>query len=207
MPRPKTPPSPPHEAHSLSEAEDRVGFKFRSGRLALDLTATVAFRLKEAPKDLLAAPRDLSRWLVAAGLATGPLETGEGDLTAARDLREALYRLARACILGEPFAAADRALVNKWAEEPPSAPQLGAQGQIAWTGNGVRARLSIVARDGVELFGGQHSTRIRNCCREGCALLFVDTSRSGRRRWCSMSACGNKVKVSAFRQRQRTAAI
>ncbi len=91
--------------------------------------------------------------------------------------------------------------------ERASAPQLGAQGQMAWTSNDVRATLSTVARDGVELLGGQQAFRIRNCSREGCALLFVDTSRSGQRRWCSMSVCGNKVKVGAFRQRQRTESL
>ncbi len=207
MPLPRTRPSPRKKIQALAQAEDRDGFKFRSGRLALDLTATMASRLKAEPKDLLATPKDLSQWLVAAGLAAKLLEASQADLTAARDLREALYRLARACVLGKPLAVADRALVNRWAAEPPCAPQLDTKGRMAWTGNGVRATLSTVARDGVELFGSQQAFRIRNCSREGCALLFVDTSRSGQRRWCSMSVCGNKVKVGAFRQRQRSESL
>jgi hypothetical protein len=36
-----------------------------------------------------------------------------------------------------------------------------------------------------------------------CSLLFVDTSRSGRRRWCSMERCGNRAKVAAHRRRRK----
>lgn len=34
--------------------------------------------------------------------------------------------------------------------------------------------------------------RIRKCEYENCILSFVDTSKSGRRRWCSMDICGNR---------------
>ncbi|MFE7743242.1 CGNR zinc finger domain-containing protein [Nocardia sp. NPDC057455] len=32
-----------------------------------------------------------------------------------------------------------------------------------------------------------------------CGLLFVDASRPGRRRWCSMDRCGNLSKVRRYR--------
>ncbi|WP_164008621.1 CGNR zinc finger domain-containing protein [Pyxidicoccus trucidator] len=182
--------------------ELRDGFKFRSGRLALDLPASLAARLKAEPRELLETPHDLGRWLVAAGLAVKDPKATEEELGHARELREALYRLARARVRGEGFDSRDRALVNRWAAEPPPAPQLGAEG-LTWMGGGVRSLLAAVARDGVELLGGPLAERIRNCEGEGCALLFVDTSRSGQRRWCSMSGCGNKAKVEEFRRRQR----
>jgi predicted RNA-binding Zn ribbon-like protein len=166
------------------------------------LPATLAFRLKAEPRDLLNSPEDLVRWLVAAGLVPGPLPGAKADLLAARELRETLYRLAWACIHNEPFATHDLTVVNRWAAEPLPIPQLGTHG-LTWTGLGVHASLAAVAKDGVELFGGPLASRVRNCANKGCAILFVDTSRSGRRRWCSMSACGNKAKVGAFRLRQR----
>jgi len=186
----------------MPKGELRDGFKFRSGSLALDLPATLAARLRPEPKDLLATPRDLGRWLAAAGLAPRALEPTAEELQEARELREALYRLALACARGQSFAAKDRALLNRWAAEPPPAPQLGPKG-LTWTGGGVRTLLAAVARDGVELFGGPLAARIRECAGEGCALLFVDTSRSGERRWCSMTGCGNKAKVAEFRRRRR----
>jgi predicted RNA-binding Zn ribbon-like protein len=77
---------------------------------------------------------------------------------------------------------------------------------ITWIGVDIRALLATVARDGVDLFGGPLAQRIRECEGEGCALLFVDTSRSGERRWCSMAGCGNKAKVAELRRRRRAGA-
>lgn len=195
-------PTTPSDKDSIVAGELRDGFKFRSGRLSLDLPASLAARLREEPRDLLATPHDLGRWLVAAGLASRNPEPTAEELDQARGLREALYRLAVACARGKAFSAKDRALLNRWAAEPPPAPQLGPSG-LTWTRSGVRSMLAAVARDGVELFGGPLAQRIRECAGEGCALLFVDTSRSGQRRWCSMTGCGNKAKVAEFRRRQK----
>ncbi|HIC14689.1 MAG TPA: CGNR zinc finger domain-containing protein, partial [Gemmatimonadetes bacterium] len=44
--------------------------------------------------------------------------------------------------------------------------------------------------------------RIRQCASEDCIYWFLDTSKSGRRRWCSMARCGNRAKVAKhYRQR------
>ena len=40
-----------------------------------------------------------------------------------------------------------------------------------------------------------HGERIRGCANPECILWFVDTSRPGTRRWCSMAACGNRDKA------------
>lgn len=41
--------------------------------------------------------------------------------------------------------------------------------------------------------------RIRKCAAADCVLHFVDVSRGGDRRWCSMAACGNRSKVRRHR--------
>ncbi|TMR11291.1 CGNR zinc finger domain-containing protein [Nonomuraea turkmeniaca] len=43
--------------------------------------------------------------------------------------------------------------------------------------------------------------RLGRCDREGCEIVYVDTSRNGRRRFCS-PACANRVNVAAHRARQ-----
>src|SRR3569833_4790886 len=48
--------------------EDRDGFRFRGGSIALDLAATLQARLKPSPRELLATPQDLDRTLVSVGL-------------------------------------------------------------------------------------------------------------------------------------------
>lgn len=45
--------------------------------------------------------------------------------------------------------------------------------------------------------------RIGRCARAGCDLVFVDTSRNGRRRFCS-DRCANRVNVARHRSRRTT---
>ncbi|RBP94977.1 CGNR zinc finger protein [Cytobacillus firmus] len=45
--------------------------------------------------------------------------------------------------------------------------------------------------------------RIRNCEHPECRLYFVDTSKSGKRRWCSMELCGNRQKSAEFYARKK----
>ena len=88
MPRSRTPPNAPDLGDASAASELRDGFKFRSGRLALDLPATLAARLRAEPRDLLAMPHDLGRWLVAAGLASRAPDPTAAELDQARDLRD-----------------------------------------------------------------------------------------------------------------------
>lgn len=180
--------------------EVRDGFKFRGSNLTLDFAATLGARLRPEPRELLARPADLSRWLVAAGLATARPNVTTRILRQARELREAIYRLALARARGRAFPDADRALLNRWADGATPALHLERNG-VSWAPASVPALLSLIARTAVELLGGALSDRIRQCSGEGCAILFVDNSRSGRRRWCSMAGCGNKAKVASFRAR------
>jgi len=45
---------------------------------------------------------------------------------------------------------------------------------------------------------------VRQCESADCTLWFHDHTKSHRRRWCSMAQCGNRMKVAAFRARQKS---
>jgi predicted RNA-binding Zn ribbon-like protein len=68
------------------------------------------------------------------------------------------------------------------------------------------AALSAIARDVIDLLDGPLGHRIRVCAADDCGLLFVDASRPGTRRWCSMQRCGNLAKVRTHRQTRATGA-
>jgi predicted RNA-binding Zn ribbon-like protein len=61
--------------------------------------------------------------------------------------------------------------------------------------------LAAVARSAAELITEGEATRVRLCANPACSLFFYDNSRTHRRRWCSMSLCGNRHKVAAFARR------
>jgi predicted RNA-binding Zn ribbon-like protein len=94
------------------------------------------------------------------------------------------------------------AAVNAAARHPTRTPRLGPQGELRWDDDEpFTAALSAVARDAVELIGGPQADRLRECAAPDCAFLFVDTSRSGLRRWCAADRCGNREHVRKHRSR------
>ncbi|APU14798.1 MULTISPECIES: CGNR zinc finger domain-containing protein [Actinoalloteichus] len=46
----------------------------------------------------------------------------------------------------------------------------------------------------------QDATRLGSCARDGCEVVYVDSSRNGRRRFCS-TRCANRVYVADHRRR------
>lgn len=45
--------------------------------------------------------------------------------------------------------------------------------------------------------------RLRACANTECNLFLIDHSRPGTAKWCSMSTCGNRMKVRAHARRAR----
>jgi predicted RNA-binding Zn ribbon-like protein len=186
-----------------SQAPDGEAFRFRAGRLSLDLCSTLLWRLR-APSEQLGEPADLARWLREAGIRPAPAELDARDLDTARRLRESIYALAHDRIAGRMLASASLATVNKIAASPDAAPALGADGALTLSAEApVAAAFSRIARDAIELLSGPAAGRLRECAAPDCAFLFLDTSRAGQRRWCAMNRCGNRQHVREHRRRQR----
>lgn len=64
------------------------------------------------------------------------------------------------------------------------------------------ALLEPVAKSLAGLLAEYDLQRIRECEAPDCTLLFYDQSKSQRRRWCSMSSCGNRMKAATHRARK-----
>ncbi|HEY3277112.1 MAG TPA: ABATE domain-containing protein [Syntrophorhabdaceae bacterium] len=175
-------------------------FRFDAGSLALNYVATVRHRGSE-PRDLLATPEALSEWLVLAGVNRSPIHPSPEEYRNALLLREAIHDAANATALGIPPLFSDIERINRHAAHPNAAPQLSS-GSIVWAApRPVAAALADIARDAVFVIGGGETDRLRMCDEKGCRMLFFDSSPANRRRWCSMSICGNREKVALHRQR------
>ncbi|MGR6316518.1 ABATE domain-containing protein [Micromonospora soli] len=182
--------------------QDEAAFRFVGGRVSVDFTATHGLRWRDPSVERIPAPADLARWFVEAGLIDIPVPVSASALRSARELREALYRLMRGRVLEEPLDRRAIDLVNRWAAKAPPAIRLTADGSakhlVAPTADGL---LAFVARDGVDLLGGSHANRLRECSSDTCTLIYLDTSRAGSRRWCSMEVCGSRDKMARYRRR------
>ncbi|WP_059012776.1 CGNR zinc finger domain-containing protein [Streptomyces specialis] len=178
-------------------------YRFDPGALCLELLPTGgpgAF----ARYEVLHGPADLAVWAARCRLTPTPVvEVSDAELASAKALRDALWRLALARAEGAPGAPADVAVVNRAAARPPLVPAVGPDGERTWAGAVTGERLlATVAHDAVELLTGGFRDRIRKCAGDDCYLVYVDTSRPGSRRWCSMEHCGNRHKVRALRARR-----
>ncbi|MFF0747479.1 CGNR zinc finger domain-containing protein [Streptomyces sp. NPDC004111] len=184
-----------------------VAYRFDPGALCLELLTTGGpgpYRKYE----VLHAPADLAAWADRSRLRPSPLpvlEITEDEVAEARRVRDALFRIvvARTAAGGEqPPDPADVAALNEAAARAPLTPAVGPDGARHWVrpADGTRL-LATVARDAVELLTGEYAHRVRACAADDCQLVYVDTSRPGSRRWCSMEHCGNLHKVRALRAR------
>ncbi|MDX3131656.1 ABATE domain-containing protein [Streptomyces europaeiscabiei] len=192
-------------------------FRFDPGALCLELLVTGGPGALTR-YEVLHTPDDLVEWADQSRLTPTPLalRVTEDDVAYARGLRDALTRTVVSRVVGgglpelgiAPADTVDLDLVNEAAARPPLAPAIGADGARGWAaGTATGAQLlSTVARDAVDLLTGPYAERIRMCAGDRCYLLYVDTSRPGRRRWCSMEHCGNRHKVRAHRVRRSGAA-
>ena len=180
-------------------ARDR--FEFFAGSPALCLVDTFGKRGGEGV-ERLNTPNDLVAWLRAAGFPTDGIErVTEQEVDNARRLREAVYRCGLSVIDRRPLAGADIDVINRAAARPPLRPQM-VGGALIQTGDApVEAALSVLAADALHVLGTALRERIRLC--PDCRMMFFDTSRPGRRRWCSSaSGCGNRAKVRNLRARR-----
>lgn len=171
---------------------------FDSGALALDFAYTGALR---GNAEVFHSPADLGRWL-AARFPRVDAEVTERELSDALGFRAAIAQLALAAAAHAELPAAEVDVVNLFAALADLPPVLEGGTRQAGASRARSAQaLSTIARDAVATFGPERRARIRACSADDCSLLYLDTSRSGTRRWCSMQRCGNRAKVRAHRAR------
>ncbi|MBO1337889.1 ABATE domain-containing protein [Streptomyces sp. VRA16 Mangrove soil] len=182
---------------------DPYAFRWLGGRLSVDFTATLGQRgLGDAEFDRLRSPDDLSRWCTEAGLCEAPAPAATPRvLTHAHELREALHTAFTAP------TAAGLDTISTWSSRSLPGPRLtlterGRPALVRPEIHTIADLLPLIARDGVDLLTGPYARRIRECASSDCTLLFVDESRPGRRRWCSMDTCGARSKMAGYRARR-----
>jgi len=201
-------------------------FVFDGGTLALDLLNTWRFNADQ-PLDLLQSPEDLIIWLTAAGLPDGAdcaeLSSSPPNrrilLDEALWLRRDILLIVQSLVAGElppPYTvdALNRILTESGTSFrldsltiPPEGDQEERmEGQLVLNVHehisSVLGVLQPIALSTARIVTEANPTRIRQCASSNCMYWFLDTSKSGRRRWCSMSRCGNRAKVAKhYRQR------
>ena len=208
------------QSKSSTEGRHAGNLPLEGGRLCLDFVNTLDWRGAPQPVELLRGYADLLVWAVHAGLlereaAAGLQEDAALRPDRARDvlrravtLREALHRLLRTAGAEGPASAADRAVLNAELASPAGAWQLvpGAGGWHWQGADDLAGVLRPIAWSAAELLASPERLRVKACGDATCGWLFLDASRNGTRRWCSMAGCGNRAKARRHYRRQRAGA-
>lgn len=192
------------------------GFLFVGNHLALDFVNTRPV-VDGEPVELLTDLDAVLRWFQAAGwLGSGDAADlrkkwrgsaaapeGVHRLQAWRErLRSALYAWEG----GQALPKSTPEELNRLMAEYPVLTQLTFNGRELVSELWFRPQtpgelFAPLAQSAATLFATADPRRVR-CC-GNCVLHFLDTSKKGTRRWCSMELCGNRLKVAAYAARQR----
>ena len=188
--------------------------------LCLDYADTRYWRGSEPATETLRNPDDVLAWCAGSGafdvrqldaFAAQWREHPRRAATAFADalaLREAIYRIFRAGAAEKAPAEADLDLLNETLGRAPTRHRLhrGRDG-FAWQVERLKLEvahlLAPVLWSAGDLLVGPKLAKVRACANEKCQWLFLDDSKSGTRRWCSMSMCGNRAKAHRHYARQK----
>lgn len=175
----------------------RDGFLFVGNRISLDFLNTRPV-IDGKPVELLADDAALLKWLRAVELP----KTGEAAAPM-REFREQWRAAVLAVEGGKMPSAAFIARLNARLREHPCVDE------VVWSGSEWKRErrcpdaLGAIAADAADLLTSADPARLRQC--GNCVLHFLDTSKKGTRRWCSMRLCGNRLKVAAYTDRKKAA--
>jgi predicted RNA-binding Zn ribbon-like protein len=210
-------------------SEDVSNVPLVGGHLALDLVNTVAPRVPEPGEhvvEYLVDPAALLIWARRVGLVddaeaeavsrawSADPDAGQAALAAAKDVREALHTTLLAAIGAAPRDAATAAALDQLHCRWTAATGRSALAFDPAGGRPVRLVVGLApaqlipdraAQTALDLLHTVDFARLHRCPRDegGCGWLFVDRSRNGSRRWCSMDDCGSEVKARRLTERRR----
>ncbi|WEO97118.1 ABATE domain-containing protein [Streptomyces sp. FXJ1.172] len=179
---------------------------FDAGRICLDLLAT------SHPDERLDSAGALGVWIGGAGLVPSgtSLAHAEGHwVVRFQELRWLVRQLVLPGGTTPDTGSYGRALarLNDLARPAPPVPcavrrEDGRLARALAEPPSCSALLALVARDAVELLTDPVArAAVRECEGDNCPLVYLDTSRGRRRRWCSSEVCGNRERVARHRRR------
>lgn len=187
------------------------------GRLCLDFANTLSTRL-EGGREYLSNYADLVAWGQHAG-ALNEYEAqalsdrsrrypdlGRAALERAIVLRETIYRIFSTVAAGREPERSDLDTLNTTLRQAFSRLEVVPTGdgfEWAWMydEDDLDSILWPVARSAADTLISGDLGCVRECARQGCDWLFVDTSKNHSRRWCSMAVCGSRVKARRYYRR------
>lgn len=205
----------------LSPRRTESPFRYLGGDASLDLVNTVDWRTGGTSNERLVDYDSLTRWAHEAGILTvrdaerlrgiarSHPRRAEAALVDALRLRSVLQRIFRSVAAGDSrygawkdFNTLLAGAVHRLELKPRDD---GDGGEWVWrrSAESLDAMLPPVLWSAARLLTSEEALRIRRCAGTACGWMYVDRSRNGLRRWCSMDTCGTQEKSRRRRERSR----
>jgi predicted RNA-binding Zn ribbon-like protein len=170
---------------------------------SIDLRRYVEQGVAHEPRDELATPAQLQKWLQARGLLRRGAKVSQAEHREALELRDALriFLSATPAERASTTASPLEALATRF--------PLGVTASrdrafdlrpIAWRAT---SGLGNVLVELVRLSDSGRLARVKTCDSDECRWIFYDRSKPSNRRWCSSDRCGNREKTRTYRDRHR----
>lgn len=186
--------------------------------LCIDFVNTLAWR-GSTREESLQTIEDVLAWLtsnggISADTAAALREFFRAQRQDAADVfsrvieaREAIHRMLHVIASGGTVPDSDLNLLNALLAAGPSRTSLGrGPAGLGWTVESELTSVGMLAPvlwSAADILVGSESKRLRECANSRCLWLFLDESKNGTRRWCSMQACGNRAKAHRHYLRQK----
>ncbi|HEY6983099.1 CGNR zinc finger domain-containing protein [Reyranella sp.] len=176
--------------------------------LCLEFANTRYWRGQATPTETLNGPQDVIEWATAKAGTKAEKGLPARDFERALALRETIYRLFDAQAQAKPAPTRDLAVLNEALAAAPARASLkrtrnGYEWEVDVRLGSAVGLLAPVLWSAGDLLAGPRLDRVRRCANPECGWLFLDDSRAGKRRWCSMSACGNRAKARRHYHRSK----
>lgn len=180
--------------------EFREGMPFLGGFLWIDFLNTTPV-IHGVAQDLIGTPQGVEQWARQANIAAGEGSAVDQPkaLSALREqLGEAFDCLATAMPLPDALIATINRLIARSGIHM-HVSNLGVDERLELVGPPIA---TAVAWDFARFLADFDHRRMRHCDNPTCVMQFYDVGKNNRRRWCTMSLCGNRDKVAQYRERK-----
>jgi len=193
-------------------------FRLIGGEPSLDFANTAEWNGNDLLVDLLSDYESFVRWALEAGVIDARVarklrarsrhdrEAADRALASARELRGILHDAFNASAIAHGRARVSDALASSVTalggllSEALQHRRIGAErGRVRFYWSGMGDRLDCIEWpiiwNAAQLLASESADSIRICAGRNCGWVYVDRSRNGLRRWCSMETCGSREKA------------
>ncbi|MBB3859480.1 putative RNA-binding Zn ribbon-like protein [Novosphingobium hassiacum] len=182
--------------------EFREGMPFLGGHLWIDFLNTRPV-INGVAQDLIGTAQAIEHWARQANIAPGESATIDQP-KALNALRQQLAQAFDCLAASKPLPDTLIVTINRLIDRSGvhlHVTNLGVDERLELVGPPVA---TAVAWDFARFLAEFDHRRLRHCDNPACVMQFYDVGKNNRRRWCTMSLCGNRDKVAQYRERKST---